>query len=261
MKIVLFVWTNINWRYFNDAVFEEQVAGLPSSFFHGRPRQHRCFRDKIALWNEIFCIPYFEYRQHLQDVAQQNWLQIRHLDAIVRDCSLVPIGKEGVVILPVDDDDWFHPEVSGFLESQLRAKDHAVTWKYSHYVPHAPNASRRIRGVGRRIFGSNAYAVTATYLAAIPASDRKNVLRSHGFSRHYFKKNETRGSTWRYLHTCMSMKNHSPASISTLASCERERLERFRESMRDRTSKIPTRFEWAAPFVRQCQELNKELSQ
>jgi hypothetical protein len=77
------------------------------------------FRAKIAVWNRTLTMPYNRFRHRLREIARRNHARIA--GAVPARWEEIP---EGAVVLPVDDDDWFAPEVATAL---VRARGRAVT--------------------------------------------------------------------------------------------------------------------------------------
>ena len=88
----MFIWvrTSIDWS---------DEAALPSLV---KPE----FLTKLELWNETFSIPYSRFRHEVCEIARLNLSRVER--ALVRPWDEIP---EGAVVLPVDDDDWFAPDI------------------------------------------------------------------------------------------------------------------------------------------------------
>ena len=96
------------------------------------------FRPKRAVWDATLSIPYHFFRHRLMEIAEQNLARIR--DVTVAPIEQVP---EGAIVVPVDDDDWFAPDLASHL---AEAYDPAIRG-YADVAPdhpHAPDVQRNV---------------------------------------------------------------------------------------------------------------------
>ena len=77
-------------------------------------RDHHTMVPVIRLWDELFSISYFKFREELNLLARTNWQDIpgnmEIIEGLDQFCRLVDSGQDAVII-PVDDDDWFSPRL------------------------------------------------------------------------------------------------------------------------------------------------------
>src|SRR5262245_31141736 len=68
------------------------------------------FRPKMEMWNATFTIPYHRFRQRIKEIAQRNLAQID-------GAEIVPLEETaaGAIVVPIDDDDWFSPDLATIL--------------------------------------------------------------------------------------------------------------------------------------------------
>src|SRR5438067_12798702 len=72
------------------------------------------FREQVALWDSVFEMPYRVYRARLRAIARENLARVE--GAVVAAWEEIP---GGTLVLPVDDDDWFRPDIASVLEGAL----------------------------------------------------------------------------------------------------------------------------------------------
>jgi hypothetical protein len=64
------------------------------------------FRRKVDVWNGTFTMPYHVFRGEVRRIAELNQDAVR--GAARLDWEEIP---DGALVLPVDDDDWFAPDI------------------------------------------------------------------------------------------------------------------------------------------------------
>ena len=84
------------------------------------------FRPKVEAWNATFPMPYPVFRQRLKEIAAANLARVE--GATVADLAAVP---PGAIVAPVDDDDWFAPDLAAELR---RAEPTPPEGQETHFV-------------------------------------------------------------------------------------------------------------------------------
>lgn len=83
--------------------------------------------DKIALaWDEVFNISYVEFRHMLHNLQKVNFVDMR-FDEVVDSYHYKPSDAR---IVPIDDDDWFHPNL---IDTLREVQDSIVFWNMVNY--------------------------------------------------------------------------------------------------------------------------------
>jgi len=120
------------------------------------------FRPKLEAWNATFDMPYHRFRQRLREIAELN---LSRVEGIVRSgVEAVPAGD---LIVPVDDDDWFAPDLARRLEPALDPRVRCYLWTRAVIEPPRlirDGLRRLARRLGRRelfVCQSNNYAVVS----------------------------------------------------------------------------------------------------
>ena len=103
--VCIFVRSNIDWLNFDYKVK------------FGAERQ-------VGFWNDVFKMPYHIFRHRLQQLAERN----------LNDLGL-PVVKDikqaltHTVVIPVDDDDWFSPDLNAVVRREFDLTMPVLTWK------------------------------------------------------------------------------------------------------------------------------------
>ncbi|MCK9458356.1 MAG: hypothetical protein M0R80_01780 [Proteobacteria bacterium] len=110
-----------------DQVWSRQY--FPSSFYT------KVFRAELVIdtWNSLFNIPYHEFRIALHEIQKVNLADIQ-ADLVVYENDPKMQGllrDENNLILPIDDDDWFDPNICCVLKSAQFGR--FIRWHYLRY--------------------------------------------------------------------------------------------------------------------------------
>ena len=215
---------------------------------------HEEMRPKVEVWDATFDLPYREFRQRLKEIARTN------LDR-VENAACVPLARvpPGALVVPVDDDDWFSPELANRL---LERYDPAFPlYRWIRAVIEPPRRRRRRlrlrpwRSKERFTCGSNNYAV-----ANVP--ELAPLLQNHVRASEYF---DGHPSQVRRLRETLAIQNRSLASQTALAwrrpFVSREELIESFERYRGLYSgwRLPRALRWARPYVDRMHELMQEI--
>ena len=223
------------------------------------------FRAKVAMWNETFQMPYNEFRHEMKAIAQRNL-------ANVAGATIVPIDEvpPGALLVPVDDDDWFAPDVIQRLEAVIEPDRTGYYWIRNILEPPAAKSplkrwlrSRRLLELGpdakqgRFTCGTNNYAFVTT-------ANSSRVALSHGVASRLFDAYPDRV---KRLPATLSLQNRNFSSQTALAF-RRPRISR-RELLRTHRSylrlyprvRLTEGLAWAAPYIDAVAELTASLRQ
>jgi hypothetical protein len=206
------------------------------------------FRPKVEAWNATFPMPYHVFRQRLKEIAAANLARVE--GAAVADLAAVP---EGAVVAPVDDDDWFAPDLATELR---RAFDPlALGFLWPRYVLEARPWLARAPDHARYTCGTNNYAV-------VNAEGWGEAAEGHGRASRRF---DAHGDRVRRLPRMLSIQNRNLSSQTVLAwgrpTISRLRLRRRwrrHRKLYDRV-RLPAELAWAEPCVRAMAALMREL--
>ena len=105
------------------------------------------FRPKAELWDETFNVSYTEFRAELRRIAQLSFSRVAGA-TVTEDWDAIP---EGALVLPVDDDDWFAPEVVEVLDGLRRPDAACYRWP-STFLERPHSLGHRLYLQRRRLF-------------------------------------------------------------------------------------------------------------
>ena len=80
---------------------------------------------------------WFEYRQEIKNIAELNRSQIHNVDLVIRNRHQAALLErlDNVIILPVDDDDWFSPEIADTLRENASDMPDLFSWSEWGFLP------------------------------------------------------------------------------------------------------------------------------
>lgn len=214
------------------------------------------FRLKLEAWNATFNMPYHRFRQRVREVAALNLSRVE--GAVHSAIEDVPPGD---LIVPVDDDDWFAPDLVNRLRREHEPRARCYLW--SRDVIELPrrirsSLQRLARSLGRKgrfICGTNNYAVVSEP-ALVPLA-RNHVKASQHFDR--------RPADIKRVSGTLAIQNRTLASQTVLAwhrpSIRRQELvtllRRYRGLYGARA--VRPELSWAKPYVDMMAELMREI--
>ena len=209
-------------------------------------------RQKVEVWNASFSMRYAAFRVRLKQIAEQNLSRVENAKLTRRD-ALPP----GALVVPVDDDDWFSPELAHHLLADWDESLQGIHW--NRYILELPRRARRwpwartwrVADTSPHTCGSNNYAIRN-----LPELAR--AITNHVWASEYFDANPRRV---KRLAASLSLQNRNLASHSGLGGRKPEiprdeLIERFRRHRRlyDRL-RLPPEVAWAQPYVAAMAEL------
>ena len=222
------------------------------------------FRQKVAMWNATFAMPYHAFRQRLKEIAAANLARVERAKIVALD--EVPAGA---LVVPVDDDDWFAPDLCQRLEQAFEPGLSGYYWIRN--MLEAPEPKQTLKGwlrarqplvlgpnarQGRHICGTNNYAV---------ANDpgMHEVAKGHMAACRFFDENPARV---KRLPLTLSLQNRNLSSRTALAwqrpTISREELLRAHRRYCRLYSRVQLAegLAWAASYIDEVGELTRELT-
>lgn len=223
-----------------------------------RGRVKEEFRQRVELWNATFTTSYHAFRREVARIAVDNLSRIE--GARVTSWDEIP---EGSVVLPVDDDDWFAPDVAQRIEAHREPAAIGYRWQAAYLeVPfdlgHAVHRARLrlLPWTGPR------YVCSTNNYAVVKRPGAEELARRHVHASRVFEAERHRV---RVLDGRHSLTNRTLASQTTLlfrrAVLRKASLERKYRAYRRlyRSRRVP-RLDWAAEYVERMAELMDALT-
>ncbi len=213
------------------------------------------FAPLVDLWNETFDMPYHHFRQRLKDIAAMNLAGV--VGAVTADITEVP---SGALIAPVDDDDWFAPEMATAV-ARHRHTYRGYRWP-SRFLEVPPDFGQW-RGAWRRRLFPNAplrFLCTTNNYVVENMPDVRSILRSHMRASDWF---EQHSSSVKSLDTPLSIQNRNLASQTTLlfrtGVMTRARLVRRHRQYRALYARPRRHPAWCRPSIARMAELMEAI--
>lgn len=210
MKVVIPIRTVADYRSMTKEKFEAQLNQK-----HKPMMELRVFiaNNMLNVWDQSFRMSYVAYRDRISKLARQT------LEAT--GCDILPGPEEFIewytsdqdedaIICPIDDDDWFAPNISD-VASYFDKDTQLVVW--NNTVLHSITRYHFGVGDGHRL-ASNNWAVRKSYLKSLPKNTGRNlILDSHYHAETYMKK-ELPKNKIKYIDERFNVYNRHPASLS-----------------------------------------------
>jgi hypothetical protein len=216
------------------------------------------FATLVDLWNDTFEMPYHHFRQRLKEIAQANLSRVE--GAVTVALEEVP---PGALIAPVDDDDWFAPEMA-----KVVIGDHAKPYKGyrwpSRFLEVPPNFDQWLGVWRRRLLGSpQTWLCTSNNYVIENIPGVAGVVGSHILATEWFIENS---ALVKVLDVPLSLQNRNIASQTALlfrsgTMMTRRRLLRRRRQYRALYARAsPPLLPWCAAHVADMAELMESLA-
>jgi hypothetical protein len=220
-----------------------------------RERIYPRFRQKFDVWNDTLTMPYHEFRARLKAIAAGSLARVA--DASVSPLDSVPPGH---IVVPVDDDDWFAPDLVSWLRA---APADGEIWLWTRLALHPEGRSARLRQQLARMLGRRERHVCKTNnYAVLNAPARLQLAGNHVQASGYVAAHP---AVVRRIGRTLAIQNRSLASQTTLAwgspaispAALVALLARYRRFY-DEWVPPPT-LEWASPYVRLMAQLMADI--
>jgi hypothetical protein len=243
-QVLIFPRTDIEWAEMTPGLFRKQrLKGKPGAVI-----QYAIRSNVLGVWNNAFRMSYFNFRAKLQALVRDNWNAVE--GATVAPPGKLPLPPGFKVVVPVDDDDFFSPDLAFHL---VRTMTPLVHWWEAKLGAGSLNIDKRPNR-----YATNQYAL------------RGEAIKPGWLYHHWFV-HTLRGKT-RNINRFLSLNNKTVASLGVLvpnrtsyfnfrAMTKPNRIGRLRGIAKKgtRVPEVPPGLEWAKPYIERVAELHQEL--
>ncbi len=216
------------------------------------------FRPKIDVWNETFTMPFHVFRAEVRRIAARNHSAVRgaaclHWDEI----------PDGALVLPVDDDDWFAPDIG---ETLLRHQDpEAAAYRWPSSFLEVPiGLGHELYVLRRRLFpgAQPRWSCTTNNYALVKRDGMRELAESHMRASAWV--DGSAGGAVAWIPARLSLQNRTLASQTSLAYgrpavTRSQLLRKHRRYRRLYRRWDAPELAWARPYVEMIGALTERL--
>jgi hypothetical protein len=215
-------------------------------------------RVGVETWNATFSLPFHLFRHRVREIAARNQALVR--DVTHADWDDIP---DGSLVLPVDDDDWFAPEIATVLRQRLDVDAIGCRWP-STWVEVPLDLGHRLHLLAHRWLGRPLKFICTTNNYALRKGPENRVLLSkHWEASPWFeaRRNRPDHGGLRFLDARLSIANRTLGSATVIARVDgpRDLLRRLGPYRRLYHRRMGGELEWARPYVAMMADLMDEL--
>lgn len=211
-------------------------------------------RSGVEAWNATFDMPYHIYRRELKRIASHSLARVE--DA---ECVPAPEVPTGALAVPVDDDDWFAPELARALQGHLAGGHSGYSWP-SRFLEVPISTWHRLGLLERRIFPQRPprWLCTTNNYAVVYGPETADLLHGHIRATNWFLAHP---QAVRRLEQPLSLMNRTLASATQLRSRPSRAVLRrkFHEYSKLYSLPAPADLPWCSLYVAMMRELHSEL--
>ena len=216
------------------------------------------FKPKVELWNDTFDLPYHRFRHEIRRIARLNLARVEK--ATVLPWSDIP---DGALVAPVDDDDWFAPNVARVLERVHDPQAIGYRWT-SSFIEVPINLGHRLGLLRRALFPRTPprWICTTNNYAALKGPDAKLLLEKYTVASERFAGPDA--ARVRRIDQRLSVMNRTLASQTSLGflrpSIRRsELLRKFDRYRALYTAPLAPELAWCRPYREMMADLMRRL--
>jgi hypothetical protein len=212
----------------------------------------------VAIWNETFEMRFHIFRDRVREIARLNLSRVEN--ALCASWEEIP---EGSLVVPIDDDDWFAPDLAAVLESEHDPDARGYHW-ISSWVEVPIDLGHRLSLLRRAILPRTApkWICTTNNYALFKGPRAKELLTNHMDASAWVTEREP-GEVKR-IGQRLSVANRTLGSRTSLrphgSSVTRtqliRRFHRYKALYRNPQAVQPA---WCRPYVAMMADLMDEL--
>lgn len=122
-------------------------------------------RQLEQTWNSVFNINYANFRQKLNAIRLENVKNCKGFSEIVEsyDFDKNKLKEKNHLILPTDDDDWFHDDIVELVENKLQTDKIAIRWRYLQWGNEYLNLKKNDKWRPYFYYQTNNYALCTPF--------------------------------------------------------------------------------------------------
>jgi hypothetical protein len=216
------------------------------------------FRRKFEMWNATFALPYHVFRQRLWAMTERSLRSVE--GAVISDLARVPPGD---IVVPIDDDDWFAPDLAIRIRQHLRPDATGIVWGPATLEHLTPRMQLRRWLIRARRGRWRKYTCSSNNYAVRHRGDLTEVVLDHLHASRYV---ESHPAEFVRIPSILAVQNRSLASQTALRlgrpEIDRADLVMLFEAHRAiyQGWRPSEGLEWAVPYVSGMNDLMSELS-
>ncbi len=251
-EVLIAIRQSPQWSEITFDEFEKQCIGF--SKLIGRDQD--LLPRLVRLWNKTFSLSYFQVRQKMKEISQDNLASLVEARVITaKELTTNWVAKS--IVCFVDDDDWFHPDIAKFLLVGHESYIDGYLWPHMVYGRQAGSALC-IREDLNFCYTNN-YAIAPRLLEEVGWQ---------ALEQHWLANTFLQNKNFHRLPFYLSMTNKHPASTVMLESVEKENLDSpgLINLVRDyvaRTKMVcaepKLESSWAIKYMKEVEKLFSEL--
>lgn len=246
MKVFLYLRKTEDWNKINkDYLTNKNI--FVNEYYQSKFATNDICRQPLVWWNKICKITWMEYREKFKQIATSLW-SFPHLTGD----SYLNLNDEDIVV-PVDDDDWHHPDLCLFLQN---TKEYEYGCWNAIVNATAFDFNFHLWDQYHKNICSNGYFFKVSVLKKIGPELSLNVLHNHSQSLEIAKKLKLKIIDKR--NSIFALYNWHPGSISVLSKLTK--TNDFKKLFpKNNIKSIPEGQSWVKSGVERVQSLIKSI--
>lgn len=209
------------------------------------------FHDQLTLlsnidnWEKFVSIKYNKYRSILKKIAMSKWT----LPWVSYDSNFLEKLDEEDILVPIDDDDWMHPDFEDFIIKNSKGSEFGFWDKVVNQT--ASNFNIHTWNDFHKYIGSNNYFFKVSFLKSQGIEKTKSLIKNHHTTLYVAKSMNLKIMDKKNI--IMSLYNVHPGSFSVLNHTGFNNF--FSLFPKNIPPKVPVWYEWAKEGIEEIREL------